>query len=275
MVILRVALTGSTGFTGQHVMARWRAKYDLVPIRSNILDFRAILEELHVIKPHVVLHLAGISRTDSSNIGLLYDTNVLGTLNLLSAYREVSLPKKKFAFTSSGLVDVVSDTSADSHYTASKLAAESCVSHFKNDFDCVILRPYNYTGVGQTERFIIPKLVGAFKRKEEKIHLGNVLSQREFNDVRWLSDVYEKVILQSKFNGTISIGTGRSFSVLDVASILEKISGFEVKLVVDPNYQRSADVPELKCDPTAVSKFAGSVAEISLAETLGWMYNDR
>ena len=76
----------------------------------------------------------------------------------------------------------------DSDYAVSKLASEFVAKLFMETLPITILRPFNYTGIGQDENFIIPKIIDHFKKKPT-IELGNI-NEREFNDVRNIVYLY-------------------------------------------------------------------------------------
>ena len=59
-------------------------------------------------------------------------------------------------------------------YAVSKLAMEYLVRTYMNRLGIVITRPFNYTGVGQNSRFLIPKIVAHFVERRPQIELGNL-----------------------------------------------------------------------------------------------------
>ena len=59
-----------------------------------------------------------------------------------------------------------------------------------NEMPIIITRPFNYTGIGQNENFIIPKIVSHFRSRKSEIVLGNLDTYREYNNVEWLANIY-------------------------------------------------------------------------------------
>ena len=119
--------------------------------------------------PEYVFHLAG----DASNVGSpidKYNANIIGTENILKAIIETNCPVRKVIIASSA--SVYGDSQQEcretfspepvSHYGISKLGAEKIAQYYFNKIPIVITRPFNYTGPGQDERFLIPKIIKHF-----------------------------------------------------------------------------------------------------------------
>ncbi|MDG1461409.1 MAG: hypothetical protein P8Q31_07775 [Luminiphilus sp.] len=46
------------------------------------------------------------------------------------------------------------------------------VTQLHPDLPIILARPFNYKGVEQNPNFLIPKIVGAFQRHENRVELG-------------------------------------------------------------------------------------------------------
>lgn len=167
--VSKVLLTGASGFTGKHVSAALR-KYGchVVPLRSNLTDKKSLVREVLSIRPSHVIHLAGVSFVANEDEQAIYDVNVIGSVNLLEALSCLNTHTIKLIMASSATVygdaevGRVSEQHAPNpvnHYGCSKLAMENMACNYRDRFDVTVVRPFNYTGVGQSERFLIPKII--------------------------------------------------------------------------------------------------------------------
>ena len=156
--------------------------------------------------PEAAVHLAAISFVGHADTGAFYDVNVLGTLSLLESL--VALPKapRHILLASSANVYGNCDVSPISeerqpvpvnHYAMSKLAMEYMARNYLDRLPLFFVRPFNYTGLGQTGSFLIPKLVQHFAVNATCIELGNLDVEREFNDVRFVCDAYLKLLVNA------------------------------------------------------------------------------
>ena len=91
-----VLLTGSDGFTGIHLLKSLeREKFNIFSLKSDLLDYDSICEEIKEIEPDYVIHLAAISFSNDKDSSLIYRTNILGTENLLNALSKHNKNLKK------------------------------------------------------------------------------------------------------------------------------------------------------------------------------------
>ncbi|MBZ4241234.1 NAD-dependent epimerase/dehydratase family protein, partial [Mycobacterium tuberculosis] len=58
----------------------------------------------------------------------------------------------------------------------------------------VIARPFNSTGVGQSDAYLLPKLVAHYARSAPRLSLGNLDVSRDFSDVRDVTAAYLKLV---------------------------------------------------------------------------------
>jgi nucleoside-diphosphate-sugar epimerase len=83
---MRVLITGLIGFTGFYVSEKFKeAGYETFNLDVNLCDAEAVNQEIKRIKPDFVAHLAAISFVAHANVSEIYQVNLIGTYNLLSA----------------------------------------------------------------------------------------------------------------------------------------------------------------------------------------------
>jgi nucleoside-diphosphate-sugar epimerase len=138
-----------------------------------------------------------------------------------------------------------------------------------------IARPFNYTGVGQDEKFLIPKIVAHFRAKKSVIELGNLEVWREFGDVRVVTDIYRKLLDRCPNGQTLNICTGQTYSLREVVSRCENITGHSIEIQVNPEFVRANEVRVLTGDNSRLNSVIGNWQAYDLEETLTWMLNDR
>ena len=136
----------------------------------------------------------------------------------------------------------------------------------------IVTRPFNYTGVGQAENFLIPKIVKHFKEKKEVIELGNLDVSREFNDVSFVCDTYEKLLKCEKVSGTVNICSGRGIKLLEVIDMMNERAGYSIDVKVNPAFVRKDEIKSLTGSPKKLFNMIGSVEQCSFRETLKKMY---
>ena len=207
---------------------------------------------------------AGV-RASADNPFIYYETNVTGTLNLLEISKKFEIRKFVLASTSSvyGSVNSIPYSEDDltdfplSQYAASKKAAETLTHTYHNLYglDVTILRYFTVYGPAGRPDMSVMRFI-KWIIEEEDIHLfGDGKQSRDFT---YVGDVARGTIAGIKKLGyeIINLGSDHPVSLLEVISIIEKITGKKAMI---------KNLPENPLDIKA------TWADINKAKTiLGW-----
>ena len=274
-------MTGADGFTGVHFVKQAReAGYEVFEFNANLTDPQAVQAQVDAAAPDVVVHLAAISFVGHDKPSAFYDVNVIGTLNLLDALLKLPNPPKRVLLASSANVygnceqSPISETQSPAplnHYAMSKLAMEHLAKTYADRLPLFFVRPFNYTGPGQVESFVIPKLVAHFKRSAATVELGNLTVEREYNDVRMVTDAYLKLLEKAVIGQTYNICSSKTYTLHQVIDILIELTGHNINVAVNPAFFRANELHRLCGDASKLDKTIGARASIALKDTLRWM----
>jgi UDP-glucose 4-epimerase len=236
-----VLVTGSSGFVGRSLVDRLREEGAEV-FRFDIAEGKDITlweEWSSVARADVVFHLAAITfvPTSQSNPRDTYHVNLCGTINALEYCRRHGA---KMVFASSYVygnprylpVDEEHPLCPTNPYARSKVACEMICRAYSEDFAvrCVVLRPFNIFGPGQSKDFLIPEIVGQIKTGGQVV-LKDLTPKR---DMLYISDAVDAYVRAAGFEASafevFNIGYGASLSVRHIAEELIRLSGKELRL---------------------------------------------
>ncbi len=289
----RVLITGIGGFTGRHLEKKLvQEGYQVYGtcfstpklkghFKCDILNKEELKTTIKEIMPTYIVHLAAISFVATKNISLIYETNVIGTLNVLEAIEELGINVSKVLIASSAAVygNIGSHLTEEmcpkpvNHYGNSKLVMENMIAGYFNKYEIIITRPFNYTGVGQEQRFLVPKIVYHFQQKLNKIELGNTNTFREYNDVAYLTEAYTMLLTSSFSSGVLNISSGQTYSINDILQLMEEISGHSMDVKINPKFVRKNEIKELKGSNLKLKEVLKRDIELApLKDTLSEMY---
>lgn len=278
---MRLLLTGAGGFTGLHLAKAARdVGYTMIELQGDICNKANVAEQIAQANPTHVIHLAGLSQVTGQDELDYYRTNLLGSLHVLSGLAGLQrLPQKVILASSANVygnnphspIRESEPPSPISHYAMSKLAMEYLSKPFLDRLPIVITRPFNYTGVGHAEHFVIPKIISHFKQKAKIIELGNLDVFREYNDVRDVCQMYLRLLQKGIPGETYNLATGRVYALRDVINMLEKLSTHQLEVKVNSTFVRANEINRLCGDPTHLNKTIGIWQYRSLSDTLDWM----
>lgn len=278
---MKIIVSGADGFTGRHVVATGATLgHKMLKMDSDLLDPKRLKEEMLSKKPDAVIHLAAKSFVDESDPSSFHRVNVVGTLNLLEALKSAKIKPISTLIASSANIygnQTFSPISEDAEvnpindYAKSKFDMEKAVLPYRDHLGIIITRPFNYTGVGQSDKFLVPKLIHHFKNRLKTIELGNTDIEREFNDVRFVCHSYFKLIENGQVGATYNICTGKPYSISFLIRLLQDMTGHQIYVRKNVGLMRKNEIVSLCGDPRLLISIAPSLAQISIQETLDWM----
>ncbi|WP_206696865.1 GDP-mannose 4,6-dehydratase [Marinomonas algicola] len=265
----RVLITGIGGFTGRHLkkhlerqgMKVYGTTYtsssmeDTFP--ANITDATSMVDVINKVGPDYIIHLAAISFVGHGDAAEFYRVNVIGTENLLQSILKSNAKIKKIIIASSANiygnsnVDLISETLPPepvNHYACSKMAMEKIVSNYYSKLPIIITRPFNYTGIGQAEHFLVPKIVSHFKQQKKEIELGNLDVYRDFSSVDFIVDAYCKLLGSDASGQIFNVCSGSSYSLKQIIELLETLAGYKINVTINPKFVRADEVKRIAGD---------------------------
>lgn len=296
----RVLITGITGFTGRYVARQFielgcevygfshANTHTIEGVKQiyavSLTDYEGLKQAVGSIKPHYVIHLAAISFVAHANIRELYETNVIGTRNLLEALKTTSFLPESVIIASSANVygnnnsgqplDESTILAPVNDYAVTKVSGEYISSLYSHVFPITIVRPFNYTGLFQNNNFLVPKIVQAAQTRQPIIELGNLDVARDFSDVRDVARFYSELIQSSDINQLriINICSGESYSLEQILEYAQQAANHRFDEVqVNPSFVRSNEIKLLLGNPRFLNNSISNPCRYTLAQTIEWM----
>jgi len=290
----RALITGLRGFTGHYLAqeltaAGYRVFGTALPgeeggpdiFTVDMCDREAVAAMIEQVQPDVVAHLAAIAFVAHANVELIYRVNILGTRNLLEALAAqrhqpsavlLASSANIYGNACSGMIDETVAPAPANDYAVSKLAMENMARLWVDKLPIIIARPFNYTGVGQEENFLLPKIVAHYRKGARHIELGNLAVARDFSDVRMVAQCYRRLLATSPAGQAFNVCTGEAHSLAGVIGTMSAIAGYDIEVRVNPAFVRKNDVLMLVGNNDKLTSVIGEVTPTPLSDTLRWMY---
>ncbi|OPY36129.1 MAG: UDP-galactose-4-epimerase [Methanoregula sp. PtaU1.Bin051] len=259
----RICITGGNGFIGSHLARTLcEAGYEVgiisrqdprrIPepassenpriFRGDIRDYASLSGIMNKFMPDCVLHLATYYAVEhkADEIGVMVDTNVKGTINLLEVAKNLQIGR--FVNTSSCAVYHPADIPLSEGdairpqnlYALTKVHAEDACSFYSENYgiDSVTFRLFPPYGPGDHERRLIPYVIQSLSRGiSPALTTGN--QRWDFVYVDDIVNAYLAVLdSPSVFDGhkVFNIGTGQPYSIREVVERLRSLVSPDTEL---------------------------------------------
>lgn len=268
-----ILVTGSNGFIGRRLVdtlvksGHIVEEFDLH--HGNIIDFSFSFIELD----HII-HLASRVNVPESweDPYSFYNTNVMGTVNILELCRKIACPLTYISSYVYGNpkylpVDELHPVEPSSPYHHSKLIAEEICLYYQNTFHIpvTIFRPVNVYGPGQSSGFLIPSIINqVLNPSVKKI---TVMDLRPRRDYLYIDDFIHAIIPSLNLDGfnLFNIGSGISFSVEEIILTVMKLTDIS-KEYDSRHIERKNEIWDVFIDTSKIEATTGWKPNISFQE---------
>lgn len=294
----KVFITGLTGFAGYYLSkyleengfdvygTSWPEKIESKKIFwLDLRNGRKLRKILKDIKPDWIFHLAALSHVGESwqKMKGTILTNFLSTLNLLESAYGLPQPPKVLFVSSAEVYGYVmeKDLPVKENYPAnplnpyalSKLLGEILSSFYNSlGMEILIVRPFNYTGPGQSPKFVCSDFAHQIVMIEKgkappEIRVGNLKVRRDFSDVRDVIKAFIILMEKGEKGSPYNVCSGKSYSIEEILQTLLKFTEKRIEIIEDEKRFRKADVPDIYGDYSKIEKI-GWKPVIPLEKTL-------
>lgn len=305
---MRCLVTGITGFTGSYLAeyllergmevygtARWRSRKENIEhlidkvnlIECDVRDASSVRKCLEQVRPDWIFHLAAQSFLVTSWHAPAESlaTNILGTLHIFEAIRELDLdPMIQIAGSSEEYGMVYPDElpvketnplKPLSPYAVSKVGQDLLGYQYYMSYGMKIIRTRAFNHIGPRREAVFAcsnfaKQVVEIERgkKEPIIKVGNLQASRDFSDVRDIVRAYALALEKCTPGEVYNICSGKAYSIKEALDIILELSGVKVEIEVDPARFRPSDISIMVGDNTKFCQATGWQPQILFEKSL-------
>ena len=259
---------------------------DIEVVAGDLRDGEAVRAAMAGID--VVFHLGALIAIPYSYLHPreVVETNVLGTLNVLMAARDLGTGRVVHTSTSEVYgtarytpIDEAHPLQGQSPYSASKIGADKIAESFYRSFDLPVttLRPFNTYGPRQSARAVIPTIITQALASDQ-LRLGALEPRRDFTFVTDTVDAFLRVgSHEAALGQEINAGSGSTVSIGELALKILGLVGRELPIVCEDERLRppQSEVMHLHADAQKAGELIGWQPQVSLDQglrrTIDWI----
>ncbi|WP_289302176.1 GDP-L-fucose synthase family protein [Sporofaciens musculi] len=303
----KIYVAGHTGLVGSAFVRQLQKKgYQNLVLRTHceldLTDQAGVKEFFEKEKPGVVIDAAakvGGIKANSEHMAEFYYINMQIQQNLIwSAFENGT---KKFLFLGSacmyptnceqpmreekiltGLPELTNEG-----YALAKIGGSRLCSYLYRQYGVEFISaiPANAYGIGDSfdlnHSHVIPALIRRFHEAKEQGRAsvtiwGTGMALREFINTDDMADAGIFLLNHYLSNQPINIGTGEEISMLELAEVIKKITGFEGEVLTDPS--KPDGMYRRLCDSTRIHELGWNpqkALQAGLTELYEWYLNNK
>ncbi len=296
----RILITGATGFVGRWLLPALQTAYPAAALLTpafDITDELACDAALEAACPDAIVHLAAIAAPSDArrDPARAWAVNLHGALALARATLRHA-PQATFLFAGSAdcygatfrrgtALDEDAPLAPQSAYAATKAAADLALGAMVPDgLRLVRARPFNHTGPGQSDAFVVPAFAHQVARIEAhlaqglqppELHVGALDPERDLLDVRDVARAYALMLGADLAPGTVlNLASGQPRRVGDILDALLARAGVLATIRTDQTRLRPGDIPRTAGDATRARTLLGWAPVIPWEHTVADVLDD-
>jgi nucleoside-diphosphate-sugar epimerase len=298
---MKILMTGSSGFIGSHLASVLKKDYELVHLKSDLLEFAAVTEEVLATSPDIIVHLAARTEVEQSFYEQIAfsQINYVGTVNLIEAasnvknlknfvfastmevygwqpisdeVRDNTIPKRFIAF------DENTQPNPNAPYAVAKYGCEKYLeyAHRSLGLPFTAIRQTNSYGRKDNDFFVTEQIITQMLSNPDCIKLGYPEPYRNFIFIDDLLDAWCSVINNpAKVNdGCIfTVGPDNPIKVRDYVSMIANKISWDGEVIWNTKPVRQGEIYWLNSNHKLITNTLGWEPKVSLSNGLDYTIN--
>ena len=239
-------------------------------------------------QPDIIVNLAAVSSVGQSwNMPqTTISVNVIGALNIMEAARKCE-KKPKVMFIGSSEEYIISSNPLDENtaldatnpYGISKVTQEQFAKMYRKQYGLQIycVRPFNHTGLGQRDTFVLPSFCNQVAEIEKSgnpgtIKVGNLTVQRDFSHVKDIVRAYRMIVESDDCETVYNVGSGEAYRLDQILKYITELSSQSIKIEIDSERFRPSDQPIICCNHDLITEKLGWEPKFTVFDALKEMF---
>jgi UDP-glucose 4-epimerase len=273
--------------TGQKKFLHPQAKFEWFDITGSEDQLRKILESEKI--EYVFNYAAEPYIPVSFERPLhVFNINAFGALKVMNAAQDagvkgiLQVSSAEIYGQADGKIKETDPAVPHSTYGAAKLAIDALVQcrWKENKTPAIAMRQFNCVGERETHEYVIPVIIEQVARGEV-VKLGN----NSFRDFQYAGDAVRmavELLEKGEFGEVYNMGSEEGIQIYDLAHLIARLMGKEIKIETDPARVRPWEIWHLQSDNTKLYAAIDTRPAVSLEEALrrtiadyetnGWSY---
>jgi nucleoside-diphosphate-sugar epimerase len=295
---MKLLLTGSSGFIGQHLTPFLSENFELHHLQSDLLDHKKVQEEVASVEPNIIVHLAARTEVEKSfyEQTTFSQINYVGTVNLIESASKLK-NLKNFVFASTMEVygwqpisdEIKANGKTDKHiafdentqpnpnapYAVAKLACEKYLeyAHRCLSLPYTALRQTNCYGRKDNDFFVTEQIVTQMLKNPSEVNLGYGQPYRNFIFIEDMMDVWKTVITSpEKCNDghKFTIGPDKPIQIKEYVKMIAEKIGWSGKVNWNTKPERPGEIYWLNSNNDLITKKLGWSPKTSLSDGIDY-----
>lgn len=257
---------------------------------ADLMDSTDVENIINQVAPDIIVNLAAVS-----SVGMSWSipqttiqVNVVGALNIMEAAHK-SQKKAKILLIGSSEEYIVSDfpmsedrpLNASNPYGISKVTQEQFAKMYREQYGLKIycVRPFNHTGIGQKDSFVLPSFCKQAAEIEKSgrpgvMKVGNLTVKRDFSHVRDVVRAYRMIAESDDCRIIYNVGSGKPYSLQEMLEYIVGLSSQKIEIEIDSTKFRPTDQPMICCDYSLIKSQLGWEPSYTVFDALKEMFEE-